>query len=199
MFRQRLFFIVVALAMVAVSWNVRADLVKLNDPAVSITGDLGSTWDGSDNKWEILPGPEWVWNPDPALMTQYNELNGNNPVTVGLALGNGTYDLGFKWYEHGFSYDVTVGLSVEGITANQAMTVTGGGGKPIQHIGTFTVTDGAATLVFGEVTGKTTGEWFSIGALDVSFTPAPAPEPSALVLVATGVLGLAAYAWRKRR
>jgi hypothetical protein len=30
-------------------------------------------------------------------------------------------------------------------------------------------------------------------------TPAPAPEPSTLVLLASGLIGLAAYAWRKRK
>ena len=42
------------------------------------------------------------------------------------------------------------------------------------------------------------GQYGSIGD-NLSYTPAPTPEPSSLVLLTCGLIGLLAYAWRKRR
>jgi hypothetical protein len=46
--------------------------------------------------------------------------------------------------------------------------------------------------------GPTNGCW-SIDNVRLSWDNAPTPEPSAIVILATGLIGLLAYAWRKRR
>jgi hypothetical protein len=43
------------------------------------------------------------------------------------------------------------------------------------------------------------GGWGGIDNVYLNFTSAPTPEPSAIVILATGLLGLLAYAWRRRK
>jgi MYXO-CTERM domain-containing protein len=40
---------------------------------------------------------------------------------------------------------------------------------------------------------------FPRGAFDVNGTPSPAPEPSSIALAGVGLVGVAGYAWRRRR
>jgi hypothetical protein len=43
-------------------------------------------------------------------------------------------------------------------------------------------------------------DWLALDDVTLTYTtPAPVPEPSAMILLSTGIIGLLAYAWRKRR
>jgi hypothetical protein len=62
--------------------------------------------------------------------------------------------------------------------------------------GTFTLNDtGILNVSIG-----TPGAFWDYSIDNVRFTPGvPAPEPASLALLATGVLGLAGYGWRRHR
>lgn len=64
----------------------------------------------------------------------------------------------------------------------------------------FAVTAGSHTLAFAGVTAYSSGNDYTEGIdlVTVSNTYT-VPEPSALILGVTGVIGLLAYAWRKRK
>ena len=64
----------------------------------------------------------------------------------------------------------------------------------------FAVTAGSHTLAFAGLTAYSSGKDYTMGVDTVSVSNTyTAPEPSAILLLATGLIGLLAYAWRKRR
>ena len=62
-------------------------------------------------------------------------------------------------------------------------------------LATFYVTTGANITFTGQI-GLSGGELIPV---TFSTSAAPIPEPSTLVLLASGLIGLLAYAWRKRK
>jgi hypothetical protein len=115
--------------------------------------------------------------------------------------GKGAVDyLNTSWVNTGLTTNIgawnTVVLTHANTTANWSISVNGS--APVN----FTVTD---TSDCPNATGNL-GGWDFTNANDAPSTvflsevpAAPAPEPSAIVLVATGLIGLLAYAWRKRK
>jgi probable HAF family extracellular repeat protein len=87
---------------------------------------------------------------------------------------------------HAFEYDSSTST---GIDLNNA-TFTGAG------LGGFVLQQARAINASGQISGF----GVTAGGATHAFllTPVPVPEPSTLLLVATGMLGLLAYAWRKR-
>jgi hypothetical protein len=195
----------VAVLCFGVVGNVHAGMLyALDDPEVTVTGHLETTfWHGDDNGWDYANDNMWVWGAAGGplegtthkyLMAKHNEDSGVNPVTVELALGNGTYDIGYVWYRHGHIALSSVALTVEGANYDHKPSDPGSNKFGTESVATgVTVTDGALTLVFGNVVGSS-GNWFTAGQLDASYIP----EPSTLVLTVFGLIGLAAFIRRRK-
>ena len=71
-----------------------------------------------------------------------------------------------------------------------------GGTPKTTTVSPFTSPPGAKTLYIGT---NSSGSRGFTGAIDEVVVSNLVPEPTALVLLATGLIGLLAYAWRKRK
>jgi len=94
------------------------------------------------------------------------------------------YDNGINWSQFA-SLPVTMPGVLVPVWGNHNLTFTALAGQPYDE-----------TTLAIRITGAPS-TW--IGVDNVSLTFTPAPEPSALVLLAMGLFGLLAYAWRKRK
>jgi len=138
-------------------------------------------------------------------------LQANKTYTLTIALGQALDSVSGYPYYGGFG--LIVADSGPGYSGSMITTEVHNSGQDVPDAGTFY--DYAASFNSNDyITGKKgapkAGDKLRIGLnlgtnayvtdirLDVS-TPAPTPEPSTLVLLASGLVGLLAYAWRKRK
>ncbi len=160
------------------------------------------------------PGCNWDGGSSYSLIDNYAgtgtastgcHYRGMGAVTDDLTFYTATLkaDKTFRW---GFMVGNTSALSGPG-----KITVTGPGGASASS-GTIPQVTGSALWVLFDVTGAN-GDTFTYHGTDwdasrvglnvtvggMIFDPVPVPEPSALILLGMGLLGLLAYAWRKRK
>jgi hypothetical protein len=138
-------------------------------------------------------------------------LQANKTYTLTVAIGQALDSVSGYPYYGGFG--LVVADSGPGYSGSMITTEVHNSGQDVPDAGTFY--DYAASFNSNDyITGKKgapkAGDKLRIGLnlgtnayvtdirLDVS-TPAPTPEPSTLVLLASGLVGLLAYAWRKRK
>jgi hypothetical protein len=104
--------------------------------------------------------------------------------------GEGQLALWFEGFTSGLGQDYRVTVPVKATPL--AWT-------PVSY--SFTVPTDAVGSNYEFAIAGTGGSWneAAVSNIQVNVTSAPAPEPSALVLSGIALLGLLAYAWRKRR
>ena len=108
----------------------------------------------------------------------YLDIAGANWVDTGTVLPN----------------DVWNKVALDWNHSTSQLTVTINGGTPIDVTGYGTATSVDRFEFRALANNYDPADWFVDGPLTV-----PTPEPGALVLLATGLIGLLAYAWRRRR
>lgn len=165
--------------------------------------------------WTTQDGGHWYFNNgtqfgtaiDGVRFVEFDNANVGSvaPVSQSFAVAaNTTYDVSF-WagirsdMGPGDVVQAAITLAAGGGAASldtTGLTVIGNGATPTgwqQFSFAFTPTaDTTATLTFNHS--------FEYGCVDgVSVTARAVPEPSAIVLLAAGLIGFAAYAWRKRK
>ncbi len=133
-------------------------------------------------------------------------------------LTDGTYDVWAHWsVQSNYSTAVTWSFTPDGGSTTQgtlsekvAVFRRASANGDLQQVGTppydwyrlggpaatALVTDGTLTVLFDATNGG--GVYLGLDAIRVQLVQ-PAPEPSTLALLAAGLAGLLAYAWRKRR
>ncbi len=125
----------------------------------------------------------YAWGTAMELRLFTNGTVGYFSGTSGMAYAAGTFPLD-EWVH----VQLTSDLSTEAISGSVG---------PVTFSGVRMV---AGNDMVGLVYGNSTGTNHPAYSFDnVTISAAPIPEPSTLVLLATGLFGLLAYAWRKRR
>jgi hypothetical protein len=200
---------VLALSFVSLTGATRADLVTNGDfetgaltPWVTDNTDSGitpygtphgyvvamrnSSWNGTPDLYQALPVTMSVGDVftvsyqaknDDSLSSTINLWGGLRYVTTGGGTvimspdsGNALNTLAHDWTTYNYTYTALAGQECLA--------------QPLR----FEFMMGA---------GTDSGKWAVMDNVSVTYTPAP--EPGALALLVTGLLGLLAYAWRKRR
>ena len=153
--------------------------------------------------------------PDSGAFTQgnlyqdfaYNNTYGGSTISVGISGIAANTDYTMTWYIYDWT-NSNVASVTDQVAAKTGSNTTGSTGNV-----TFTTGDAAMPMSNGQY--SYTGTWRSTSTsldIDISyvsgglpytrvngFEMTAVPEPSALVLLGTGFLGLLAYAWRKRK
>ncbi len=132
-------------------------------------------------------------------------------------LTDGTYDVWAHWsvqsnYSTAVTWSFTPdgGSTTQGTLSEKVAVFQSSANGDLQQVGTppydwyrlggpaatALVTDGTLTVLFDATNGG--GVYLGLDAIRVQLVQ-PAPEPSTLALLAAGLAGLLAYAWRKRR
>lgn len=206
-----LFVVVASVGMCAIAGTARADLIHGNAVTDNGTTGCGSVLFASDgyvsdaNKWYTnMTAPDYFDNGGtvPVLTIDL----GANYTLAGASLwnynvaGNAT-----KAFSLAFSTDGAYGASTDYQTAVPLINNTENYDSIPREDFAFTtvtaryvrmtITDNWCGAVCGDGSSAIGGD--RVGFLDVQF--ATVPEPHMLILLATGLLGLLAYAWRKQR
>ena len=157
-----------------------AECVNDTDQVVGFFGDGSGTH-------------SYIWNPTGGGVT--TDIGARLPVDVfnkafsvnnhGLVVGQ--YGASAAATQYAFVYDSATNTAID---LNSA-TYTGAG------LAGFVLNQARAINDNGQITGLGT----TAGGAAHAFllTPVPTPEPSSLLLAASGLVGLLAYAWRKRK
>jgi len=113
-------------------------------------------------------------------------------TNITLPQGNGTVDV--WWYGGTYSYRPPFFLSAT-LSGGTSVSITADQGTWDHTTLSYNISS-AQTLNLTETRGD--NQW-GMGVMGVAVTSTPAPEPSALALLASGLFGLLCYAWKKRR
>lgn len=170
--------------------------------AYTVTTFIPSANGGYNNRGALPAG-----TPLAKLYSDFAYLNGTTDITItvgGLA-PNTDYVMKFYAFDHiGYGRTHTVKFTPTTV-GNVATVVFSDSALPTtadQYSATATWTSNAAGLIqFHPRDTWTDGTNSGVGSLINGFriSSMSTPEPGTLVLVATGLLGLLAYAWRKRK
>jgi hypothetical protein len=132
------------------------------------------------------------------VTAEYNTgTNGNVNAATGLVTGSDGQTVQFGRNGAGQSFDAT-NLYWDNPASTYLQGVWQGTGLAAnKNLAFMYVTPGTNLTFTGQITLSPTSG--SASSEYVTFTTTPAPEPSSLVLLASGLIGLAAYAWKKRK
>ena len=130
-----------------------------------------------------------LWTSGTATPTDLGSLGGTNAMAYGVDDANGQV-VGWSYLSGGSTQTAFVWSSTGGmVNLNSSAVVTNLSGSGFSYLG-----DAICVNDSGQIAGFGTHS----GALS-AFLLTPTPEPSTLLLAATGLVGLLADAWRKRK
>lgn len=206
----------VCVVLLGTSWAA-ADLINGSFEAPVVAEN--TEWEGTPDGWNILGGGRTYI----ANGTAAQAYGGPNPD------GDQVWQTtnGWLWQNTGIvmqaGWTYTADFSASGLGANGGVschllhaTDTASRGSTMLDTGTIAIGSqtwvpvsasiemtGANALHVGdyltvEICAADEGQWRGFDAVSVTSTP-PVPEPSSVVLLAMGLIGLLAYAWRKRK
>ena len=163
-------------------------------------GMLGNAWQNSGDfpavgavSGEIRVQPELPGWASAAVIGWNSPITGNVAVSFSLT----DLDAGANGPGDHPTYDgVTYNLFRAGdTTALSSGYVANGGASGTIDVSNVAVS--AGTMLYLQIGPGTINHWYD--TTGVSFTVTQTPEPSTIVILLTGVIGLLAYAWRKRK
>jgi hypothetical protein len=209
---------VMALSLVCLTGTTRADTANLITNGDFATGDwtgwtthmaAGVTGDSTDN----APNPPNCWLPGANTSWISQHIFDTGTTDHVIAPGE-TYTLSFD--SANINWDESISANISGllvykqtswaVLSSWTVDMPGVAIPDWQHHSfSFTAEAGAAYIggilameIDGD-TGTLAGTHVGVDNISLTLTPAATPEPGAFVLAGIGLLGLLAYAWRKRR
>jgi hypothetical protein len=164
------------------------------------TGYSLLTWDAGEGLWWNPTNQAFIISTPGALLANPGK-NSKAAVAAWLSPITGTVDVSFKitdTHSPGSGNGQTYALfQTGGLTPLTSGTNAAGGNTGTLSVSGVSVATGDLLYFqIGPKDGNYTADWSQFDTLTVTQA---VPEPSTIVLLASGVLGLLAYAWRRRR
>jgi hypothetical protein len=143
---------------------------------------------GAPESWGNIALTKQTWVPPGSFTQEFGTVTAGLTYTISYDLGVGAGGVAGLYYKNGSSWTPLV---------TNPPTTTG----DWQHISLSFDALAGQTYVAQPIAARFVPEsgagWAGID--NVSVTAAPTPEPGTLVILATGLIGLLCYAWKKRR
>ena len=151
---------------------------------------IGSPALPADDLWEEGSASDWVFS-NPFLTQNYGETAA--PLSLSLAVPNGTYSVDVHWFWHGSDSHTpspTAAYTIEGSVADLISTGADDQAQNTTNLSTtIVVSDGSLDIVAGDATSAGSPNWYAFDNFIVTRT-SEVPEPSAISLIAAGSLAL---------
>lgn len=208
----------VAVALTALCATARADLIFSENfdspllPNINASASPAAYATGTSGNLLVYGSGNYA-NPFPDGAGQYlvtNPVSGDSGGIISweFAVGVGQYTLTFDHRSFGSSFTESLAVSVQGgavlLPINDSVTDPGGGYPSAKQTYSKVFTTTSAGMVTLTLTDTTPNARFNstdqfVDNIQVNGPAVSTPEPGTIVLLVTGLIGLLAYAWRKRR